>query len=266
MSITFESIIEEIKGSPDAEAVIAALLAKKKELGPDATEEAIVEAIKEVLVQFSQKSSESAQAYSPAADEPALPTEPAVTPVVQISSSSDSDDDEISVSDEDKEALESAAESVRAVMARKKWKYSESKIRADYVKFELNFNCDSCKIKMRVYVETNPNACRIDAILPITGDQIYEYPLCKLLVKENYSRRYGAFQYDERDGEITYRYSFSTQAGLDGTVFEKAFIAVLNTADDCFPKIRRCAVGRFTSAETDEIINKVNALITDLDE
>lgn len=171
----------------------------------------------------------------------------------------------VSFKNEDKTPLQTAAESVREVMARKKWKYSESELRSDIIKFELNFNCDNCRIKMRVYVETNPNVCRIDALLPIVADPIYEYPLCKLLVKENYSRRYGAFQYDESDGELTYRYSFSTQCGLFGEVFEKAFLAVLNTADDCFPQIRKYAVGKFTNSETKDILEKLNVLITDID-
>lgn len=243
MSLSFESIIEELEAKGGMEPVIAALLKKQSELGPGASEEEITDGIREVLLSFADGVSSSSS-----------------------SSSSDTRVSDIHVSDEDRASLVAAAVEVEKVFKNKGWKYSKTELRADIVKFELGFSMKDCNVKMRVYVETDPNVCRVDAILPITADPIYEYPLCKLLMKENYARRYGAFQYDESDGEITYRYSFSTQCGLFPEVFEKAFLAVANAADNCFLKIRKCAVGKFSSKDAQDIRRKVNDLINDIDE
>ena len=157
-------------------------------------------------------------------------------------------------------------ETVRGVFEAKSWKFSEKDLSERLHAFELGFGLENCSIRMKVYIETDPDVCRIDAILPITADSTYAYPLCKLLIKENYSFRYGAFQYDEKDGEITFRYSFSTVAGLNAEVFTKMFLIVANTADDSYPQIKKHCVGKFNSKETDEILNIVDKLMKDISE
>ena len=70
--------------------------------------------------------------------------------------------------------------------------------------YELGFGVKGVNLRIRIHVEADPDVCRIDAVLPISADSTYEYPLCKVLAKENFAKRFGSFKYDERDGEITY--------------------------------------------------------------
>lgn len=246
MSHTFESVISQLKGKNGAEHIIRALEERQAAMPANATPEEVSNAIREVLSRFINP-----QTPAPAS-EPAPAPEPESKPVAQTVNTGNLYKDGI--------------DTVRGVFEAKGWKFSEKDLREDVHLFELGFGLENCSIRMKVYVETEPDVCRIDAILPITADATYVYPLCKLLAKENYSFRYGAFQYDESDGEITFRYSFSTMAGLNAEVFTKMFLIVANTADDSYPQIKKHCVGKFTSKETDEILNIVDKLMKDISE
>ncbi len=266
MSLTFESVIGQLKEKNVAAHIIRAVEEKQAAMPANATQEEISNAIREVLSQFinpqTPPTPAPAPAPAPADPTPAPVTVPAPAPAVAPAPTPKTQIQAVNTGN----LYIDGIDTVRGVFESKGWKFSEKDLSDTIHEFELSFKLENCSIRMKVYVETDPDVCRIDAILPITADATYAYPLCKLLAKENYSLRYGAFQYDERDGELLFKYSFSTIAGLNPDVFTKMFLIVANTADDSYPQIKKCCVGRFSSKETDEILNIVDKLMKDISE
>ncbi len=148
---------------------------------------------------------------------------------------------------------------------REDWNYREIITRQDLIAWELGISGDRFTVRIRVAVEADPRACRIDAILPAAVDPVYDAILCKEIVKLNQPLRYGAFQYDESDGELSYRYSFPTQNGLYSDDLSRIFMAVLLTAKREFPKLQKYAVGKFTRAEEKQIQDYIERLMRDLE-
>lgn len=270
MSHTFESVISQLKGKSGAEHIIQALEERQAAMPENATSEEISIAIREVLSKFikPQTAPVAPVTTEVATAAPATPvaSEPVAPPVAPVVPAPIAETKPAAQTVDTGNLYRDGIETVRGVFDTKNWKYTEKELREGICLFELSFKMENCSIRMKVYVETDPDVCRIDAILPITADSTYVYPLCKLLVKENYSLRYGAFQYNESNGEITFSYSFSTIAGLSADVFTKMFLIIANTADDSYPQIKKHCVGKFSSKETDEILNIVDKLMKDISE
>lgn len=171
---------------------------------------------------------------------------------------------EIEVVKEDVEFLRDAAENVKEVLTENEWKYSYEEVRPDLGKFELGFGVKNGRISVKVFVETDPKVCRIDAIYPFRADPTYDYLLSYKFLKENYPRRYGALQYDDRDGEVSYRYSYSIEHGLYKDDFFRIFLAVLRSASDSHDMVRKYCVGKLKTKEIEEVLGKLDALVNDL--
>lgn len=217
---------------PQAEDLIRRLEEKQAELGEKATDEQVEQAIKECLMAH-------------------------IIGTAGVSGNGDGDA-------ETSEYMESATSAVKAFFEEEGWRYSERLSQSDVVIYELGFNLENCVLRVRVHVEAFPQVCRVEAILPITADATFDYPLCKVLAKENYPRRFGALQYDERDGEVSYRYSFPIGHGVYKDDLKRIILAVANSASDSYDVVRRYCVGRYKKKEINEILVKVNALVNDL--
>ena len=165
----------------------------------------------------------------------------------------------------DQQYLTYAKKQVVEFFDRENWHYREIITRPDLIAWELGMSGDRFTVRMRVAVEADPRVCRIDAVLPTSVDQVYDAILCKEITRLNQPLRYGAFQYDESDGELSYRYSFPTQNGLHADDLGRLFMAVLLTAKQNFPKLQKYAVGKFTKAEEKQIQDYVERLMRDLE-
>ena len=241
MANLFDKMIEELKAKNGGEEdeFIQMLRAKRDELGDDASEVEIIEAIKSCLEEFAGPEDGEDDGEE---DEP----------------------EESKLTEEQKLYMADATATVKKFLDDNEWHYNLRTIRDGLVVYELGFTVKGTNLRLRIYVEADPDVCRIDAILPINADAIYEYPLCKLLTKINYSKRFGSFRYDERDGEISYEYSFLSKHGINIDELDIYFHAIINTAADSYSVIRKCCVGRFSGEEKTEILNKLNDLVNDI--
>ena len=160
---------------------------------------------------------------------------------------------------------EHARNVVTSFFKRENWRYREVLTQSDLIVWELGLSNDRVTIRMRVAVESDPRVCRIDAIMPTSVDPVYDAILCKEIVRLNQPLRYGAFQYDESDGELSYRYSFPANNGIYCDDLEKTFLAVMLTAQREFLKLQKYAVGKFTKAETEQIRQYIGRLTKELE-
>lgn len=234
MANLFDKMIEDIKavnGGKEDE-VIAALRAKSAELGDDASENDITEAIRSCLTEYLSDTLE--------------------------------DGEPVSLSEESMERLKCARATVEEFLNDNKWHYSTREVRSDIVLYELYFVVNNISLRVRIHVETDPDVCQINAVFPVSADATYEYPVCRALVNENYRKRFGSFKYDERDGEISFEYSFITRRGIDKEDLGIYFNTVMGSAVSGYENIRKCCIGRFKNDEVTEMLKKINALVSDI--
>lgn len=127
--------------------------------------------------------------------------------------------------------------------------------------FELGVRFRGGNFRARVLIEAKRKVCRIDVIYPVTAEPEYSYALCKKIAEKNYPRRFGALQYDTRDGEISYRYSFPTHPQFSKNDFEDIFPLIVVSAAESYETIRKYCVGMFKPLERHEIINEAEKMI-----
>lgn len=175
------------------------------------------------------------------------------------------------VSDEDvaadDEYMVKTTTAVEEAFASQGWKnYSKRSRRADLMQFELGFNVSNTNLRIVVLVEDAPKRIRVHAMLPIAGDKTYEYLLSKAIVDANRRFVFGAFQYDQEDGELTYEYSYPVKHGFYKDDFLSIIHAVIRTAvdDDAYGAIKKAAQGRYKRAEREEILRRIAPLVEDL--
>ena len=230
-------MIEQLKQEKDAPAqaasLIALLEAKQEELSEDATPEQVHQAVQECI-------------WAHLASMPA-------------DAGGDAKPDE-----EMQSFMNMATSAVTAFFKKNEWRYHELFSNPDLVVYELGFKLPKCNVRMRVHIEGKVKACRIEAVLPISADKTYEYLLCKAMANSNYSRRFGALQYDERDGEVSYYYSYPIGHGVYEDDLERTCLAVAFGASDSYAAIKKHCIGGYTSREIGEILKNVNALVNDL--
>ena len=175
---------------------------------------------------------------------------------------------DLEAADEDvwNETMQEAINMVHRVFHRKNWKYRDYTHQKGVKAFELGLREDGKLLHVKVYLEAITKVCRIDVVYPFLAEREFVYPLCEKLAKENYPRRYGALQYDAKDGELSYRYSFPIRHGLHEDDFMTVLMAIMASAHASFDVVKQYAVGRFRRAERDAITCQAQKLIIELDQ
>ncbi|MEF2836966.1 MAG: YbjN domain-containing protein [Oscillospiraceae bacterium] len=220
------------------ERLLQMLLEKQEELGSDISDEEAEEAAGEV---FKEHLLEALRSVVPHVED-------------------DSDDEEWS------EIMEDAMEVVHRVFRKRGWKYHDYTHQKGVKAFEMGIRENGKQLHVKVYLESAAKVCRIDAMFPFQAERDFAYPLCEKLMKENYPRRFGVLQYDERDGELSYRYSFSIRHGLHEDDFQNLLMAVMASAYASYDVVKQFAVARFRKPERDTIICQAQKLIIELDQ
>lgn len=227
-----DEAIETLEEAGGEEAKIAELEALRDELSDDATDEETMEGIQRVL---------------------------------GVSHETEEEDTE-ELSEEDAELLEENCATVKEYLDGNGWHYGEENLRDDLKAYYMGMGVNNARLQLKIYVEADPSVCRISAILPVTADPIYAYPLTKRIAAENYQLRFGCLKYDERDGELLYEYSFKTKHGIQPDDLDEYVDAVLHTAANTYETVRKYAVGKFKGAEIDKIVEEAKTLVRDLTE
>lgn len=233
IQIEIEKLEANEERSEMDELMLHLLYTKTSELGDDASEEEVEEALTQARAEF----------------------------VMHILSSKRAVEEEAW----DEDMRENMA-LIRSAFEDMEVRYREFTPQSGVYAFELGLTTDGKKLQLKVYLEEDPKVCRIDAVYPFQADPEFVYPLCVKLATENYNRRYGALQYDASDNELSYRYSFPIRHGMHEDDFRSAFMAVLASAHASYDVVKQCAVGRFRRAEREEIICKAQKLIIELDQ
>ena len=178
------------------------------------------------------------------------------------SSSSSSAKEEITLTAEQRETLRRNKNTVERFLDGNNWHYETKETRPDVTRYQLDITSkEKVKVTMKVFVETDPDVIRIEAILPFSCDAKYAYPLCVEMAKENYNKRYGCFKYDERDGEMSFEYAVRAKNPVEQDDLDIYFNAVFGCAARKTETLRRYCFGMFEKEEKNKLLDAMHALI-----
>lgn len=172
----------------------------------------------------------------------------------------------ITLKDADIAFMQESASIARKVFENEDWHYSERIINPTVRVFEIGYGMFHANFRVQVRIDLKPKACGIQAILPIRVDSRYDYELCRRIAVENYRLRYGAFMYDDTDGELSYRYTYPIGHVFDGEELKTLFMAVVTSADRVCEELRRLSRGKYQGKEAMQILDRLNALVDTLNE
>ena len=168
--------------------------------------------------------------------------------------------------EEDEARMRRAAATVRQFLDGHRWRYSALAVQSGFLCYQFGLCCEGVDLWMRVHITADPCVCRIDASFPLLVNPAYEYPLCRALAEANRPLPFGSFKYDERRGSVSYQYSFLAGQGIPEDDFKIYFNEIVDSAVSCHDAICKCCFGQFESDEVGEILKKVNTLVSEIGE
>lgn len=174
------------------------------------------------------------------------------------------DDDD---TEEEKDDISPIDSAIKTFLDKKSWYYEEHST-FDHTKYAIKLDVNGIPIIFRIiaYARRLNKYCALSATLPIQVDTAFEYPLCKLLAKNNLAYRFGHFSYNEITGRVSFKYSFLCGENSERIIEELDFYqkAVITIASDEYETIKKYSMGHFDSTEYNEILNEINELVVDL--
>lgn len=168
--------------------------------------------------------------------------------------------------EEDEARMRRAAATVRQFLDGHRWRYKAQAVQSGFLCYQFGLRCEGVDLWMRVHITADPCVCRIDASFPLLVNPAYEYPLCRALAEANRPLPFGSFKYDERRGSVSYQYSFLAGQGIPEDDFKIYFNEIVDSAVSCHDAICKCCFGQFESDEVGEILKKVNTLVSEIGE
>lgn len=277
----FDQMIEDFKelNGGQEDEFIKELLAKRDEIGSDASEYDVLSAVHSCLkAHLAEKIARAAQEEEEEA--PDAPDEQEETRAGRAVEEAFADLLEqnkarirraeekafAGLLEEDEARMRRAAATVRQFLDGHRWRYSALAVQSGFLCYQFGLRCGGVDLWMRVHITADPCVCRIDASFPLLVNPAYEYPLCRALAEANRPLPFGSFKYDERRGSVSYQYSFLAGQGIPEDDFKIYFNEIVDSAVSCHDAICKCCFGQFESDEVGEILKKVNTLVSEIDE
>ena len=277
----FDQMIEDFKelNGGQEDEFIKELLAKRDEIGSDASEYDVLSAVHACLkAHLAEEIARAAQEEEEEApDAPDEQEETRAGRAVEEAFAGLLEEDEARMRraeekafagllEEDEARMRRAAATVRQFLDGHRWRYSALAVQSGFLCYQFGLRCEGVDLWMRVHITADPCVCRIDASFPLLVNPAYEYPLCRALAEANRPLPFGSFKYDERRGSVSYQYSFLAGQGIPEDDFKIYFNEIVASAVSCHDVICKCCFGQFESDEVGEILKKVNTLVSEIGE
>lgn len=258
----FDQMIEDFKelNGGQEDEFIKELLAKRDEIGSDASEYDVLSAVHACLkAHLAEEIARAAQEEEEEApDAPDEQEEMRARRAVEEAFAG--------LLEEDEARMRRAAATVRQFLDGHRWRYSALAVQSGFLCYQFGLRCGGVDLWMRVHITADPCVCRIDASFPLLVNPAYEYPLCRALAEAKRPLPFGSFKYDERRGSVSYQYSFLAGQGIPEDDFKIYFNEIVDSAVSCHDAICKCCFGQFESDEVGEILKKVNTLVSEIGE
>lgn len=269
---------EELNGGQEDE-FIKELLAKRDEIGSDASEYDVLSAVhaclKAHLAEEIARAAQEEEEEAPDAPDEQEETragravEEAFADLLEQNKARIRRAEEKAFAgllEEDEARMRRAAATVRQFLDGHRWRYSALAVQSGFLCYQFGLRCGGVDLWMRVHITADPCVCRIDASFPLLVNPAYEYPLCRALAEANRPLPFGSFKYDERRASVSYQYSFLAGQGIPEDDFKIYFNEIVDSAVSCHDAICKCCFGQFESDEVGEILKKVNTLVSEIGE
>lgn len=174
--------------------------------------------------------------------------------------------DQVASSEENKVFMDQAVSTVRDWIAENQWKSDETSLSEEETLFEMAFNLENGIYRARINIESIPRELKAEVVISVIVESKYSYIVCEEIVKRNFNRRFGAFQYDVISGDLIYRYSVMVEDQITENMLDWAMAIIISTATQEASDIRRYSVGRLKDKEKAEVLGKITSLVKDLTE
>ena len=277
----FDQMIEDFKelNGGQEDEFIKELLAKRDEIGSDASEYDVLSAVhsclKAHLAEEIARAAQEEEEEAPDAPDEQEETrarravEEAFADLLEQNKARIRRAEEKAFAgllEEDEARMRRAAATIRQFLDGHRWRYSALAVQSGFLCYQFGLRCGGVDLWMRVHITADPCVCRIDASFPLLVNPAYEYPLCRALAEAKRPLPFGSFKYDERRGSVSYQYSFLAGQGIPEDDFKIYFNEIVDSAVSCHDAICKCCFGQFESDEVGEILKKVNTLVSEIGE
>lgn len=233
MTNVFDKVINtfmKVNGGEEDEVIIA-LRAKKEELGPDASEAEIHEAIKSVLEAHLSIESDS---------------------LLEQNNS------------EHQEYLESSCEAIQLFLDSNDFKYDVHHPSSRVTIYRLDCGHERVRLRASIACDAINHICRFKFSFPFNADEAYEYPLCNKLIDLTRNTPIGYFGYDSSDGEIYLWHDILTRNKLHPEDLDRIFFLMAHSAITPYKDLCKYSYGSFSRREASGIVEKATQLINEL--
>lgn len=148
----------------------------------------------------------------------------------------------VPMSEDDKRYLRTSIDILRVFLKENKIAHNVQNRGLDTKIFEFKMLIQNEPVTVLVAIFMKPRMCSIMFKLPFVADENKVSEMCMELARYNYSRRFGAFQYDRDDGELSYKTDFPCSEGIKKVDFEAAFIISMNSVSKFIGELKQFAV------------------------
>ncbi len=145
----------------------------------------------------------------------------------------------VEVSEDDKNFLKGSIDVLRGFLKEHNmaFEFSNSGVEAKIFSFKMMIHEELTTIYVALYVQ--PRMCRMEFKIPYSIDSSKSKELCMQLMKYNYSRRFGSFQYDDMDGDLCYRTAFPCSEGLKLDDYLATFLCSMNSVSKFMEEFKK---------------------------